>query len=324
MSNNFYTPSGNPATSSSGSSAVMRSELSLIEAGFDKLPTLTANGFKIVRVNSGGTGLEAVDPLSIFGTTFGLSSIISPSQITANQNDYSPTGLSTATVLRLNSDASRDITGLAGGASGRIILIHNVGSQNIVLKDENGSSSAANRFALFADYTLPPDFFLWLQYDSTSARWRCSGLQGSAVGQSLVQAASVSAARAVISAAASGANADITSLQAGVTLTNPAMTHQILTDAATVNWAMDSGSSAQVTIAGNRYFATPTEMRRGTWVLLVIQDGTGGRDPTFSSNWKWSAGVKPVFSTAANATDILSGYCDGTNMHGGLFSRGSA
>src|SRR4249919_1187083 len=51
---------------------------------------------------------------------FALPGDISPSQITSNQNDYNPASLSTASTLRLNSDASRDITGLQGGADGRI------------------------------------------------------------------------------------------------------------------------------------------------------------------------------------------------------------
>src|SRR5690606_22105096 len=73
--------------------------------------------------------------LRLTGAQFRLASILSPSQITSNQDDYSPTGLNKATILRLSSDASRDITGLAGGASGITFLVFNVGSNNIVLKD---------------------------------------------------------------------------------------------------------------------------------------------------------------------------------------------
>jgi hypothetical protein len=51
---------------------------------------------------------------AIINEMFGLSGDISPAQITANQNDYNPTSLSTSSVLRLNTDASRNITGLAG------------------------------------------------------------------------------------------------------------------------------------------------------------------------------------------------------------------
>lgn len=110
-----------------------------------------------------------------FAANIAFSSFISPTQITADQNDYNPTGLSTAAVLRLSSNASRNITGLAGGAAGRILILHNVGSQNVVLKDESGSSAAANRFALPNDLILLPDMSTALQYDATSSRWRAFG-----------------------------------------------------------------------------------------------------------------------------------------------------
>jgi hypothetical protein len=57
--NPYYTPSGTPATGSQGSSANMRSELALIEDGFDLLPSLTGNANKLIGVNSGETALEA-------------------------------------------------------------------------------------------------------------------------------------------------------------------------------------------------------------------------------------------------------------------------
>jgi len=134
---------------------------------------------KLKRVNSAGavTVIEGFDTAAIDATgTFKLSGDISPAQITSNQNDYNPTGLSTASVLRLNTDASRDITGLQGGADGRIIVLVNVGSFAIVLKDDDGATStAANRFALSGDITLSADDGVILQYDSTSSRWRCIG-----------------------------------------------------------------------------------------------------------------------------------------------------
>ncbi|MCK5563705.1 MAG: hypothetical protein KAJ07_00525 [Planctomycetes bacterium] len=116
-----------------------------------------------------------------------LSGDISPSQITANQDDYNPTGLSTSSTLRLSTDASRDITGLAGGADGRILLIHNIGSNDIVLKDEDASSTAGNRFALNADVTVLADNLVILQYDSTSARWRVVAGGGGAGGGGAVE-----------------------------------------------------------------------------------------------------------------------------------------
>ena len=57
--NDYYNPSGWPATSSSGASANARSELAEIAAGFDLLPGLTGNANKIIGVNSSGDALEA-------------------------------------------------------------------------------------------------------------------------------------------------------------------------------------------------------------------------------------------------------------------------
>lgn len=136
----------------------------------------------------GGISPSAAD----ISGTISLSGDISPAQITANQNDYNPTGLSGASTLRLSTDASRDITGLAGGADGRILLIHNVGSYNLVLKDESGSSAAANRFALSSDITLSTDQCAILQYDATTSRWRCLASSSSSVSSASTPLGSVS------------------------------------------------------------------------------------------------------------------------------------
>lgn len=102
-----------------------------------------------------------------------LTGDISPAQITANQNDYNPAGLSSASVLRLNSNASRNITSLAGGADGRVVTLMNVGSFPIVLKNDDGATgTAANRFALTGDLTLAAKQSAMLMYDSTASRWR--------------------------------------------------------------------------------------------------------------------------------------------------------
>lgn len=104
--------------------------------------------------------------------TFELTAVISPAQFTADQNDLNPTGWSTATTIRISTDAARNITGLAGGATGRFAILENVGSNNAVLKNESSGSSASNRFALGADITIPPSQAALLHYDATSSRWR--------------------------------------------------------------------------------------------------------------------------------------------------------
>ena len=109
-----------------------------------------------------------------FAGNLAFTADISPAQITANQNDYNPTDLTTASTLRLSTDASRNITGIAGGSDGRLLLIHNIGSFNVVLVNASSLSADVNRFALSGDLTLGPSQGVILQYDSTSSRWRAS------------------------------------------------------------------------------------------------------------------------------------------------------
>jgi hypothetical protein len=127
-----------------------------------------------------------------------LTGIVAPPQITANQNDYNPTGAATAVVLQVSSDASRTVTGLAGGAEGRVVSLINIGSQPIVLADESTSSSAANRFALGAGLTVAAKQAAMLRYDGAAARWRLiAGATGLlAAANNLSDLASTAAARA--------------------------------------------------------------------------------------------------------------------------------
>lgn len=105
-----------------------------------------------------------------------LNSKITPAQITADQNDYNPTGLNNTLILRVSSDASRNITSVAGGRDGRILIIMNVGSQNIVIKNDDGATgTAANRFALSADCTVLRDEAKMFVFDGTASRWRLIG-----------------------------------------------------------------------------------------------------------------------------------------------------
>lgn len=107
------------------------------------------------------------------GTAVYVIGVLSPAQITSDQNNYAPTGFADAYTLRLNTDASRTITGIAGGAAGRKIQIVNIGSFDLVLADDSASSTAGNRILLpNGALTIRPDGGVTLWYDTTSSRWR--------------------------------------------------------------------------------------------------------------------------------------------------------
>lgn len=115
--------------------------------------------------------------LSRISNDFYLTNDISPAQLTAQTDNWNPTGAAAASSIRFSTDANRAITGIAGGTDGRILILHNVGSQVAILSDESASSTAANRFALGGDYALLGDHSVALQYDSTTSRWRLFGYQ---------------------------------------------------------------------------------------------------------------------------------------------------
>lgn len=148
------------------------------------LPSGSANASAVVpATNAAGTTTEKVTLGGIRdlahasnhqtgGADAIANVVVSPSQITASQNNYNP---GTGDIFRISSDAARDITGLAGGASGRAILLVNVGSHAITLKHQSGSSDAANRIVTqwAGDNAIAASGgAAVLLYDGTTERWR--------------------------------------------------------------------------------------------------------------------------------------------------------
>ena len=97
---------------------------------------------------------------------------------------------------------------------------------------------------------------------------------------------------------------------------NANIANQILTDGPTISWDVSQGSVATVTLGGNRTVAAPTNLKVGSYILTVIQDGTGSRTLTWNAVFKWPAGVAPVLTTTGNRRDLFSFVCDGTNLYG--------
>lgn len=90
-----------------------------------------------------------------------------------------------------------------------------------------------------------------------------------------------------------------------------------LTDEATINWDASANQVCGVTLGGNRTMAAPTNLVDGaTYLLHVIQDGTGSRTITWNAVFKWPGGTAPTLTTTASARDIISFVSDGTNLYG--------
>lgn len=102
--------------------------------------------------------------------------VISPAALGSNTNDWAPTGVATATVIRASASTSINLTGiLAAAADGTLKVVHNVGTSfNITLTNQDTASAAANRFIFARAIVLRPSDAVTLMYDLTSARWRAT------------------------------------------------------------------------------------------------------------------------------------------------------
>ena len=105
-----------------------------------------------------------------------MTGVISPTALAADQDDYSPTGNTSASVIRQGASANVIITGLAGGAPGFLKTFHNIATDKTITLADGAlvtSSTAANRFALGGNHIiLHPGQSVDLIYDAISSRWR--------------------------------------------------------------------------------------------------------------------------------------------------------
>jgi hypothetical protein len=119
--------------------------------------------------------INAIGALQV-GAAYLRTGAITPTQLSANVNDYNPTSLATCSVLRVNSSAIVHLTGLTAQANGTQITVMNIGSNNILLNGANTSSAAANRFEVpgsgSGTFTLTPSDCIQVWYDGALTRWQ--------------------------------------------------------------------------------------------------------------------------------------------------------
>lgn len=212
--------------------------------------------------------------------------IISPTQITANANDYAPTGISGASSVRLNSDIARTITGLTTGTAGRRMTLHNIGTALIILAAENASSLAANRFNLPSNYNLMPGLSAEFEYDGTISRWRMVGL---GVVDTVDLYSLNNNSEAITTGAVGAALLEISLTPAGVNVTPDFSTF----------------INASLTMANNYTMKNPTVTVPGkTGRIRIQQDATGGRTLSFDTFWHRPGGT-PSLTATASANDYI-------------------
>jgi hypothetical protein len=94
-----------------------------------------------------------------------------------------------------------------------------------------------------------------------------------------------------------------------------------LTDGATITPNFALNNSFTVTLGGNRTLANPTNLVAGqSGVIIINQDGTGGRTLAYGSNYDFGGGTAPTLTTTANAQDMIAYFVVSTSRINCVFT----
>lgn len=129
--------------------------------------TTHANTWTATNTYSGAVTLNS---------TLAYHSVIAPTALSADQNNYTPTGWATSNLVRLstNSGTTRTLTGAAAGTAGELKWLVNLGPGSISLDAASTSSTAANRWLHVSGttFTISVNGVCGILYDADSSRWR--------------------------------------------------------------------------------------------------------------------------------------------------------
>lgn len=94
-----------------------------------------------------------------------------------------------------------------------------------------------------------------------------------------------------------------------------------LTDGATITPNFALNNSFTVTLGGNRTLANPTNLVAGqSGVIIINQDGTGGRTLSYGTNYDFGGGTAPTLTTTANAQDMIAYFVVSTSRINCVFT----
>ena len=100
-------------------------------------------------------------------------SVISPSQVTADVDDYAPTGWDDATTVRLDFDSDINaITSFNTATDGETKKLRNISTTNFgYIPSQHPDGTAAKRVAGQGDHLIAPGGTVEIEYDDTDDRW---------------------------------------------------------------------------------------------------------------------------------------------------------
>lgn len=291
----------------------------------------TASFASNVAVNATATiqSLIANVGLTLSNATFtegsthylGNTSILTPSTLTTNQDDWHPSGIDSAAVVVINATNDRTITGIipSAGSKYRLLYIYNASAFTISLAAESSSSSAANRFTspYDTDYPLGSRQGAAILYDPSTTRWRVLSSYVRAIAQGFTVNGAMSVANTLtvtgnvicLSSESVAGNVSIGGCLAVVGATT-------LSNTLTVAGATTLSSTLTTTGLGK--FLANTSVNATLTVINAVVTG----DLTVSGGFSLSGDVGGINNLTASGT-ISGGAVSASNFFGGGGSFGA-
>jgi len=239
--------------------------------------------------------------------------------------DFSTTGTSndvsfgTGALFRLTGASAQTITGIAGGANGRIITLVNAASQAATIANNSGSSSAGNKIitGTGANITVVAGGSISLVYDSGDSVWRVVGAAGTSDSYIQLQASTPGTAQTGnfnisgtgIAATLQGSTSVLTplldtvsagTLNIGTTNATGISLNQDVTIAANKSITYGAGTGSFDQSASSGTFKT------GTGAVSLNGDTTvaSGKNLTVTSGTTSLTGTTNINTTGGGATSI--------------------
>lgn len=122
----------------------------------------------------GDLATEDTVPVTEIDANLSLTGIIEPTTLAADTNDWAPTGIATASTIRMSASSAVALTGLlAPTADGEVKILENVGATYpITLSPSSSASASANRFLIPKPIVVGVNSSVALRYDAGDDRWR--------------------------------------------------------------------------------------------------------------------------------------------------------
>jgi hypothetical protein len=99
------------------------------------------------------------------------------------------------------------------------------------------------------------------------------------------------------------------------TVTNYTETAYVANTSTAITVSLTNGTVQIYTLTGNATVTMPAASAGKSFIILLRQDGTGGRTVTWSTV-NWAGATAPTITSTASKQDIFSFFSDGTSWYG--------